>query len=265
VSRARSNNRSEALKIWIKSSRTKPLNEISIELGVSDALIRKWKFLDKWDEIPTKRPRGAPIGNKNAVGNKGGGAPEGNQNHLKHGLYTRFLPQSEEFQDLMAMIQNLDPLDMLWQGVEIAFAKMLWAQRIMFVRDKDDLTKELKREKQSTSQSGQGWEEEHELQFAWDKQAVDIGAFTKISSEFRSAMKQFLAAAPENDERRAKLELMQVQVEKTKAEAGKAKLEYEKAKTDLEGGKDEEDDGFIDALNAKASGVWADEANTEED
>jgi len=32
--------------------------------------------------------RGAPLGNKNAVGNKGGGAPEGNKNAEKHGMYS---------------------------------------------------------------------------------------------------------------------------------------------------------------------------------
>lgn len=30
---------------------------------------------------------GAPIGNKNAIGNKGGGAPRGNTNAMKHGLF----------------------------------------------------------------------------------------------------------------------------------------------------------------------------------
>ncbi len=36
--------------------------------------------------IPKKR--GAPHGNKNAVGNKGGGVPLGNLNAEKHGFYT---------------------------------------------------------------------------------------------------------------------------------------------------------------------------------
>ncbi|SET99911.1 hypothetical protein SAMN04487821_1437 [Enterococcus malodoratus] len=38
--------------------------------------------------IPKKR--GAPYGNKNAIGNKGGGAPIGNINAEKHGFYTNF-------------------------------------------------------------------------------------------------------------------------------------------------------------------------------
>lgn len=37
--------------------------------------------------IPKKR--GAPYGNENALGNKGGGAPLGNVNAEKHGFYTK--------------------------------------------------------------------------------------------------------------------------------------------------------------------------------
>lgn len=37
-----------------------------------------------------KKRRGAPIGNKNAVGNRGGGAPIGNQNAYKHGGYRHY-------------------------------------------------------------------------------------------------------------------------------------------------------------------------------
>lgn len=236
MARERSTNRLAAQKLWLKSGRQMKLVDVAEELGVSDALIRKWKFLDKWDDIPTKRQRGAPKGNQNAVGNKGGGAPEGNQNNLKHGLYSKFLPQNEDFQELMAMVSELDPLDMLWQGVEIAFAKLLWAQRIMFVTDKEEMIKELKKQKFEVHDVGEERsileqvvvEEEHEFQFSWDRQFTDIKAYSTISREFRSAMKQFLSAAPENDERRAKLEMMNVQIDKAKTEHEHVKLQVEK-------------------------------------
>lgn len=216
MSRERSTNRSAALKLWLKSGRTIKLAEIAEQLGVSDTLIRKWKYLDMWDEIPAKRPRGAPKGNKNAKGNKGGGAPKGNLNSATPTRrLMKFLPQNPEFQELMRSVREMEPLDMLWLAVEAAFAKLLWAQKIMFVSDKDDMSKELKREKPSEW----GTEEEYEIQFAHDKQATDIKAFATISREFRAAMKQFLSAAPENDERRLKLDLMQAQIAKAQAEA----------------------------------------------
>lgn len=215
MSRQRSDNRALALKLWMKSSRQKKLTEIAHELGVSPSLIRKWKFLDKWDEIPAKRPRGGQPGNQNAVGNSGGpGGPVGNSKALSHGMYSKFLPQDPEYKELFESAMEADPLDMLWQGVTVAYAKMMWAQRIMFVKDKDDQTKVLTKHEEGKFGDKLEWEYQH----AWDKQAVDINAFTKISRELRSAIKQFLSAAPENDERRLKLSIMEQQVNKIKAE-----------------------------------------------
>ena len=37
-----------------------------------------------------KKKRGAQPGNKNAVGNRGGGAPYGNKNAMKHGIHSKF-------------------------------------------------------------------------------------------------------------------------------------------------------------------------------
>ncbi|MBP1961163.1 uncharacterized protein YjcR [Paenibacillus aceris] len=68
------------------------LKDLAAELGLGETQIRKWKSQDKWDaslkgnvtnEVKgnvTKRI-GAPLGNKNAVGNKGG-APKGSKNAL---------------------------------------------------------------------------------------------------------------------------------------------------------------------------------------
>ncbi len=66
------------------------LKDIADELGVSSSTVRKWKATDKWeDEFKRSAPKsngsapfrpGAPIGNKNAKGNKGGKAPLGNEN-----------------------------------------------------------------------------------------------------------------------------------------------------------------------------------------
>jgi len=100
---------------------------------------------------------------------------------------------------------------------------MLWAQRIMFVQGKNDTTRELKRVKEGGKLSEREWE----LQFAWDKEAAQLKAFALINRELRSAIRQFLAMAPEDDERRAKIELMRAQAEKIrsgleKPEAGDA-------------------------------------------
>jgi uncharacterized protein YjcR len=98
VARKRDPKRDQAFEIWKNSGGTKKLNEIAEELGVSPGTVRGWKNKDAWEEklngtfqknkrnAPkndserSKRKRGAPPGNQNAVGNKGGAAPVGNKN-----------------------------------------------------------------------------------------------------------------------------------------------------------------------------------------
>lgn len=232
MSREKSTNRKKALKLWLDSDRTMKLKDIAYELGVSDVLIRKWKWADKWDEIPLKRSRGGQQGNKNAVGNSGGGAPEGNQNAIKHGMFRKFLPQDPEYLEIMEMVKEMEPLDMMYQNIELQFGAIIRAQRIMFVQDKDEMIKELKKQKSEVHSTGRGKdkelhnivvEEEHEFQFSWDRYSTYLKAQSTAMSELRSAIKQFLSAAPENDERRAKLAIMQAQAEKTNLEVEKMK------------------------------------------
>ncbi|WP_201767666.1 hypothetical protein [Sporolactobacillus laevolacticus] len=99
----------------------------------------------------------------------------------------------------------------------IQYTAIIRAQRIKFVTDKDDLTKELKRTKESYSQSGSSSEEEYELQFAWDKQAIFLNAQSRAMGELRALIKQFLAIANEEDERKKKLELMQARIDQIRA------------------------------------------------
>ena len=90
--RARNPNRDKARELWINK---KPISikEIALHLGETENTIRKWKSLDEWE--PKKRntskkapkKRGAPKGNKNAVGKKSG-APKGNKNAIVHGGYS---------------------------------------------------------------------------------------------------------------------------------------------------------------------------------
>ncbi len=108
MARQRNPNRDKAKKIWLKANGEIKLKDIAAELGETESTIRKWKSEEKWQGMleaklerkqaksnrnaPNKKsaPKraGAPLGNRNAVGNVGGGAPTGNQNALKHGGYS---------------------------------------------------------------------------------------------------------------------------------------------------------------------------------
>lgn len=120
MARARSPDREKARKIYLKAKGNVKLTDIAKELGVGDSQIRKWKSQDKWDdELQTKgkgalpkakgnvtKKRGAPVGNKNAIGNRGGAAPLRNTNAEKHGAFSRIYWDTLE-DDEMEMISEI--------------------------------------------------------------------------------------------------------------------------------------------------------------
>lgn len=102
MARKRDPRREQAKSIWIDSNGEKLLKDIAAELEVSDSQIRKWKSIDKWGEelnsnvtiekSNVTNSKGAPIGNKNAVGNPGNSRaspPKGNRNAVKTGEFEK--------------------------------------------------------------------------------------------------------------------------------------------------------------------------------
>ncbi|MDH6595850.1 phage terminase small subunit [Bacillus aerius] len=222
MARARNPNRDKAFQLWKESDGSRLLKDIAEELGVTANTIRKWKANDKWDEefkgsAPIEKRsapiRGAPKGNKNAVGNSGG-APARNQNAKTHGFYSKHMP-AEAF-EIMQDIQEFSPVDLLWEQIQIQFTAIVRAQKIMFVESKDEMIKELKKKKSVVSDSADIEEEEYEFQFAWDRHATFLNAQSRAMSELRGLIKQFDNIAHETDERRLKLEQMRLNIEKTK-------------------------------------------------
>ncbi|WP_163142854.1 phage terminase small subunit [Bacillus sp. 22-7] len=130
----------------------------------------------------------------------------------KHGLFSKFLPR--DTLEIMESLNERSPTDLLWNQIQIQYAAIIRAQRIMFVENKDDITKALKKKKDSNF----GEEREWEYQFAWDKHANFLNAQSRAMGELRSLIKQFDEMAHIHDERRLKLELMRTNIEKTKAE-----------------------------------------------
>lgn len=87
MGRQRNPNRDIAKKRWLESNGTMKIEQIAEEAGVSKSCVEKWKREDEWNVSfeKQKRKRGGQPGNKNA---KGAGAPIGNHNAEKHGIYS---------------------------------------------------------------------------------------------------------------------------------------------------------------------------------
>ena len=73
--------------------------------------------------------------------------PLENKNAKKHGLFEKYLPK-----ETLDIVNNmsLDPLDILWDNIQIAYAAIVRAQQIAYVRDQSDST---------TTQIAQGFSE----------------------------------------------------------------------------------------------------------
>ncbi|WP_340639557.1 phage terminase small subunit [Bacillus atrophaeus] len=220
----------QAQKDYVKGMKYKDLAE---KYGVSINTIKSWKKRHGWERkkgAPSEKSvhtkKGGQPGNKNALGNKGGAAPARNQNASTHGFFSKYLP--EETLSIMEEIQERSPADMIWDQIQIQYVAIIRAQRIMFVQDKDDTAKELKKAKyvyhQDEDEDGNLTyektitEEELEIQFAWDRHATLLNAQSRAMGELRSLIKQFDELAHSEDERRLKLEQMRLNINKTKAE-----------------------------------------------
>ena len=219
--RARSPKRDEAYKMWLDSGGKKKLKDIASDLGVSETQIRKWKNLDKWNGNVTnqskgnvtKRKRGGQPGNHNATG------PPGNKNAEKYGFFSKYLPE-----ETVSIIQEMptDPLDILWHEIQIAYAAIIRAQQIMYVKDKSDKTIE-KVEKKDGNVIGEKWE----VQQAWDKHANFLKAQARAMSDLRGSIRQYDELLHKRwdlatDEQKARIEQMKANTDRLKRDSSEA-------------------------------------------
>ncbi|MEK4980830.1 phage terminase small subunit [Bacillus sp. FSL K6-6540] len=167
--------------------------EIADKHGVSINTVKSWKQRHGWSREKgahkSKRVHtnkgGAPKGNKNAVGNRGGpGGPPGNDKAVTHGFFQKYLPA--ESLEIMEQLQTKEPLDIVWDNIMIQYTAIIRAQQIMYVKDREDVTTTLIEEKDGNV-IGKRWE----VQQAWDKQATFLQAQSRAMAELRSSIKQY--------------------------------------------------------------------------
>ncbi|MBO1515041.1 phage terminase small subunit [Metabacillus bambusae] len=202
-----------------------------IKLGT----LKSRKSREGWSRDPTKKDatkieKVATLPKEDATRKRSGNPNPQNQftkrNKAaeKHGFFSKFIPS--ETLEIMEAMQERTAADLIYDQIQIQYAAIIRAQQIMFVTGKDELVKELKKSKYDVvpdpDKKGQ-WkqiptEEEFEIQFAWDRHATFLNAQSRAMSELRSLIKQFDELAHIEDERRLKLEQMNLNIEKAKKE-----------------------------------------------
>mgnify|MGYP001279594275 FL=1 len=214
--RPRSPNRDKALQLWLDSGQKRQLKDIAAELQVSEEQIRKWKNQDKWDKVTLPNAKGnvtnhkgAPAGNQNAVGH---GAPKQNKNAEKYGFFSKYLPE-----ETVSIIQEMptDPLDILWDQVQIAYAAIIRAQSIMYVRDQKDVTITKIGHKDGETVTEERWE----VQQAWDKHGNFLQAQARAQKTLEGLIKQYDELLHKNwelasEEQKARIAQLRAQTDK---------------------------------------------------
>ncbi len=213
--RQRSPKRDLAYRLWLDSDRKRKLKDIAADLEVSESQVRKWKNQDKWNSNVTNKAKGnvtkkqgGQPGNKNAVGN---GAPLRNNNAEKFGFFRKYLPE-----ETVSIITEMpeDPLDVLWDQIQIAYAAIIRAQKIMYVEDKEDKTVE-KIERKNGNIVGERWE----VQQAWDKQASFLQAQARAQKTLEGMINRYDDLLHKNwdlatEEQRARIDQLKANTDK---------------------------------------------------
>lgn len=216
------------------------LIDISRELGIPEGTIRSWKNRYKWgsatlqkDKCNVAKKRGGQPGNKNSIGS---GAPEKNKNAEKHGFLAKWLPK--ETAEIMNSIEQINPLDILWNNIQLQYTAIIRAQNLMYVKDQTDkTTTQIARSDGDTSNS-----EKWEVQQAWDKQATFLQAQSRAMTTLNSMVKRYDDMLHKNWD--------------LATEEQKARIEVLKSRVTKDEDTEVEDDGFIEALEGKIDGIW---------
>ncbi|EKZ0452986.1 small subunit of terminase, partial [Enterococcus faecalis] len=242
MARKRDPRRDEAKKIWLDSGGKKVLKELASELNVSDSQIRKWKSVDKWAEelkgnvtksnSNVTNKGGAPSGNKNAKGNKGGSPPKGNKNAIKTGEYeTIFADMLSDEEKNIYSNMNDDPFFILDE--EIRILKIRQYRMLKRIKDAEaglndeevERLQQLRKVKEPSAIDGKMVTVKREVlkdvqitrktfRKLDDILAIE-DALTRISNQLTKAIKQ----QEELVTRGIKLQLLNAQTEKAEADA----------------------------------------------
>ena len=144
------------------------------------------------------------------------GAPEGNKNAEKFGFFSKYLPE-----ETVSIIQEMptDPLDILWNQIQISYAAIIRAQQIMYVQDRNDKTVEKVEEKNGKI-TGEKWE----VQQAWDKQGNFLSAQAKAMTALRGDIKQYDELLHKRwdlatDEQKVRIEQMKANTERMRRDS----------------------------------------------
>ncbi|WP_408893492.1 phage terminase small subunit [Paenibacillus taichungensis] len=294
MARERSPERDKAKLMWLESGGTMKLKDIAIALTIGETQVRKWKSQDGWaaelnsnvtiETNSNVTKRGAPKGNKNAVGNRGGappgnkravgnkggnGGPYRNKKAVTTGEYeTIWLDALEDDEQGLVDQIDTDPMVQTDQSIQMYGLR----ERRMLHRIKkltDGLTERERRVLYELKSIKEAMTVHDEM--TGKTKTIPVTRTELVESQVEEKTFRVIDDIISLEEA-----LTRVQTQKLKAIEMKARLLDEEKRVRIEMLKHElmikrggaepdevEDDGFMDALRGRAAEVWAKDGNTE--
>ena len=216
--RSRSPDRKRAKELYLEDP-TRSSKSIAEEVGRSEGTVRGWKNKDNWDgkvtepkerNVPKKVTERSKQETTDASSKRSGNPEpvkqftERNQAAKKHGLFSRYMPA-----DTLAIIDELNeksPKDLLWDQIQIQYAAIIRAQKIMHVEDAADHLELTVRE---TAMSN-----EYQTISASERHATFLSAQSRAITELRTSINHYNKIADEDEERALKLDKLRAEIKK---------------------------------------------------
>lgn len=201
-------------KVQILYEKGTTFKEISEQYKIPAKTVRQWASKYKWvrqkgSKKSTETKRKAPgvcIGKLQ------------NTNAVKHGLFSKYLPA--ETLELVGDIEMMSPLDILWENICLKYAAIIRAQKIMFVKDANDVTKRMTMDgTEATS---------YQYTEAYEKQASFLIAQSRAMGTLMSLIKQYdelCRSELVTDEQRLRIEKLKMELAKAHDSDGPIKVE----------------------------------------
>ena len=224
----------------------KKLIEISEALGIPEGTVRSWKNRYGWEgnaNATLRKPKcnvakrkGGQPGNKNAIGNRGGAAPENNKNAVTTGEFETLLfdcLEPDELQLVAAVPTDKERL--LLQEIQLLTVReRRMLKRIEDLRDCDFTT--VKKKKGTEKDK---WTDLKEDQAVLGQIQSIEDALTRVQGRKQRAIESLHKFG--FDDACLEIELMKVELATLKIGGQEA---------------EQEDDGFLAALNTEAESLW---------
>lgn len=202
--------------------------------GVAINTVKYWVYKHKWKrKNHTKKPTKTKQPKQRKINL--GGAPIKNINAVKHGLFAKYLPA--ETLELVGAIETMSPIDILWENICLKYAAIIRSQKIMYVKDANDVTKRITVDGSETTV--------YQYKEAYEKQVSFLMAQSRAMGTLMNLIKQY----EEMCNGKLATEEQRLRIEKLKKEIAKD----DSQETLME------DDGFTKAIENATKEVWRDD------